>query len=91
MKAHISKMLKISESDIIDYDNSEKFAIVKIGGVYAVLKMVSLLAPALNEPDYEPSKKEIKKYFPVVIRCSMSLEYAEHLFLALTIDTDYYD
>lgn len=91
MIEHVCKMLKITEQDVIFYDPVEKFLLVRIGSCYSVLKMVSLLKPELNKPDYSPTNKEIKKYFPFVIRVSETEEYARQLYNMLTADTSNYD
>lgn len=81
----ISKMLKVSLDDIILYDDFNKIAVIqrKVDDdyfTYVLVRMVSLVSVKLNDLGYEPSKKEIKKYFPIVVKASEDKDYISELF-----------
>lgn len=81
----ISKMLKVSLDDIILYDDFNKIAVIQRNiqddyFTYVLVRMVSLVSVKLNDLGYEPSKKEIKKYFPIVVKASEDKDYISELF-----------
>lgn len=81
----ISKMLKVSLDDIILYDDFNKIAVIQRNiqddyFTYVLVRMVSLVSVKLNDLGYEPSRKEIKKYFPIVVKASEDKDYISELF-----------
>ena len=81
MVEHLCKMVKISLDDVLLYDSVDKFALIKrtvyapsVATAYVILKMCSW-TPYLNDSGYEPSKREIKKYFPFVVKASMDYDF----------------
>lgn len=81
----ISKLLKVSLDDIILYDNFNKIAVIQRQVdddyfTYVLVRMVSLVFAKLNDLGYEPSKKEIKNYFPIVVKASEDKDYISELF-----------
>ena len=84
MNEWIAKMLKISPDSILFYDNYNKIALVEVNTAessgFILIKMVSLVSPKLNDLGYEPTPKEIKKYFPFVVKAAESRDFAETLY-----------
>lgn len=84
MNEWIAKMLKISPDRILCYDNYNKIALVEVNTAeqsgFVLIKMVSLVSPKLNDLGYEPTPKEIKKYFPIVVKASDNRDYVESLY-----------
>lgn len=90
MVEHLCKMLKISAKDVLNYHPVDKFVLVKrtvyapsVATTYVILKMCCLTSPKLNDSGYEPSKREIKKYFPFVVKASADYEYINDCYFQL--------
>lgn len=53
---------------------------------FLLVKLVSFDKPSYNEDGFQPTEKQWKKYFPIIVKYSTSENYISSLFEVLTID-----
>ena len=90
MEKRLKKLLG-DDIEIMRKDELMHFAVVSRSqdGItaYVLLKLFSFEKPLYNDDGFQPTEKQWKKFFPIVVKASTEFAYILSLYDLLTVDT----